>query len=147
MNRDEVDSRLKAALVKMHVYERDHNRVAFIHTKEILQLIYEHAPIDEKDLKSMLRISASVDKRYITQYLDGFRVWGVIFRENGIIYADKPDTTIQERKEEIRQEEIIEASTPKQKCKYDLPKHGTCEYRGIIKSKKTCEDCKKAVLV
>lgn len=90
MNKLEVDQRLKHALIKMHVYERDHNKVAFIHTKEILQLIYENAPIDEKDLKSMLRISASIDKRYITQYLDGFRIWGVIFRENGIIYADKP---------------------------------------------------------
>jgi len=104
---EQLERWLKQALVKMHVYERDHNRIAYIHTKEILQLIFENAPIDEKDLKSMLRISASIDKRYITQYLDGFRVWGVIFRENGVIYVDNPKNFPIEEKEQIRQDEII----------------------------------------
>lgn len=87
---NELDLQIKAALIKMHVYERDHNRVSYTHTKEMLQMIFELAPVDEKDLKSMLRISSGIDKRYINQYLDGFRIWGVIFREDGMIYTEKP---------------------------------------------------------
>lgn len=86
----EIDKQVKAALIRMHVYERDHNRVSYTHTKEILQMIFELSPVDEKDLKSMLRISSGIDKRYINQYLDGFRIWGVIFREDGMIYTEKP---------------------------------------------------------
>jgi len=110
MNQEELDSRIKAALVKMHVYERPHNRISYIHTKEILQLLFECAPVDEKDFKGMLKISIGISSRYIEEYLNGLRLWGIIWREEGTIYIEKPNITSKEIKEEIRQKEIIKNS-------------------------------------
>lgn len=131
-----IDEKIRVALIKMHVYEREHNRVSYMHTKEILQLIYENTPVDEKDLKSMLRVSLGIDKRYVSQYLDGFRVWGVIFRENGMIYSEKP---IPEQKAEV--EVIAEIDTVK--CKYLRAKATICGKTREAITEELCENCEK----
>ena len=130
---EDIDNKIKQALIKMHVYERSFNQVSFVHTKEILQMIFELAPIDEKELISMLKISIGVDKRYIRDYLDGFRFWGVIFRYEGRIYSEKQAVleiqenkiTVIESKEKIK---ICPKNSNKQmdkSCTIELCK--TCE--------------------
>jgi len=138
MNEEEIDSRVKSALVKMHVYERPHNKISYIHTKEILQFVYGCAPVDEKEFKSMLKISIGISSRYIEEYLTGLRVWGIIWREEGIIYTEKPNIVSKEIKEEIRQAEIIENSKPKvKKCPKNPDKVMTLEC--TIEKCKGCE--------
>lgn len=90
MTQIEAETRTKAALIHMHVYERAFNRIAYSHTKECLEKLFQCCPCDEKDMKYMLKISLCISMRYVEEYLAGFRAYGVIFRENGIIYIEKP---------------------------------------------------------
>jgi len=90
MNQQEVEVRLKAALVKMHVYERPHNRISYAHTKEGLEKIYQDAPCDEKELKLRLKLSLGISMRYVEEYLAGFRAYGLIYRVDGMVYVDAP---------------------------------------------------------
>jgi hypothetical protein len=144
MEQHEVEDRLKAALVKMHVYEHQYNKIAYAHTKEGLEKIIQCAPCDEKDMKAMLKISLCISMRYVEEYLTGFRAHGIIFREDGMIYLEKPV------KKEIsysvnKDNEVIK--TEKGRCKYDIEKHGMCEKLGIIKSKQACENCEGVILL
>ena len=90
MNQSEVELRLKAALVTMHVYERPHNKVSYIHTKEGYEIVLQNAPCDEKELKYMLKLSLGISMRYVEEYLAGFRAFGLIHRVDGVVYVDAP---------------------------------------------------------
>ena len=90
MEQIEVNTRLKAALVKMHVYERPHNRVSYIHTKEGYEMILQNAPCDEKELKLKLKLSLGISMRYVEEYLAGFKAYELIHRVDGIVYVDAP---------------------------------------------------------
>jgi hypothetical protein len=105
MEQIEVERRLKAALVKMHVYERPHNRISFAHTKEGFEKILQDAPCDEKELKLRLKMSLGISMRYVEEYLAGFKAYGLIHRVDGVVYVDAPPK--EDIKEQIRQEEII----------------------------------------
>lgn len=89
---NDLDEKIKDALIKMHVYERDHNKISYVHTKELLQLFFEVAPVDEKEFIKMMRVSSGMSTRYVREYLDGFRLWKIIFRENGMLYSEKTET-------------------------------------------------------
>ena len=97
MDFEKVDEALRLAFIKMHVYERNNNQISYQHIKEMLQLIYETEPINEKDMLAMLRVSIGIDKRYIRDIYNSFLAWKVIYRESGMIYADKPQKTIKEK--------------------------------------------------
>jgi len=112
MDFEKVDEALRLAFIKMHVYERNNNQISYQHIKEMLQLIYETEPINEKDMLAMLRVSIGIDKRYIRDIYNSFLAWKVIFRESGMIYADKPQKTLKEKESiTISKEEYLPCSS------------------------------------
>jgi len=136
MNPEMVDTRIRQALVKMHVYDRGNNSISYMHIKDILQLIFQNEPIDEKEMMHMMRVSIGIDKRYISDIYKGLLAWKVIFRSEGMIYADKPDEI------ETHDEVVVQATAKNNKCEFEHDKK--CEIDSMIKTLGQCDTCIKS---
>lgn len=94
----------------------------------------------------MLRAKVGVGDRGIKEHIDNLIAWDIVRESNKTLYwiFEGRDAIPNRYKEE---KEPITTENQKQKCKYDIPKHGTCEKRGIIKSKQACENCTEVILL